>query len=65
MDQTQDEYLKNLHLEEDEEKRTNEINKKTSSARMDLVGTLEKDLVQEDELIKIKGLKGVDEEITK
>lgn len=62
---TQDEYLKQLNHSEDELKKTLEIRKKTSSARMDLVEKLSEELVQDEELDKVKGLKGVEEEMIK
>jgi hypothetical protein len=62
---TQEEYLRQLNYLEDEEKKNNESHKKTESARMDLVEKLADELIQDEELEKVKAMKGVEEEMTK
>ena len=52
------------NIEEQEREQAEEKKKKTS-ARMDLVELLAEELVQDDELDKVKLLKGVEEEISK
>lgn len=63
--QTQDEYLRQLNSLEEEEKRQQEAFKKTENARMNLVESLAEELTQDEELEKVKGMKGVEEEISK
>ena len=50
---------------EEEEKNNLEAAKITESARMDLVQHLHDDLIQDDELDKVKLMKGVEEEVMK
>ncbi|KAM3144044.1 hypothetical protein pb186bvf_003808 [Paramecium bursaria] len=62
---SQDEYLKHLEgIEEDEKKRAEEM-RKMKSANMDLVEDLIDELIKDEELEKVKILKGVEEEIVK
>ena len=62
---TQEEYLKSLSYQEEEEKKTQESKRKTQNARMDLVEQLSDELVKDEELDKVKTMKGVEEEISK
>lgn len=62
---TQEEYLKSLSYQEEEDKKNSEAKRKTQNARMDLIEQLSEDLVKEEELQKVRSMKGVDEEISK
>ena len=54
-----------MQNQEEEDKRSKEALHKMQSARMDLVEKLSDELVQDEELDKVKTMKGVEEEIIK
>lgn len=62
---TQDDFLKQMQNQEEEEKRNGEALHKKQNARMDLVERLSDELIQDEELDKVKSMKGVEEEIAK
>ncbi|CAD8181051.1 unnamed protein product [Paramecium pentaurelia] len=62
---TQEDFLKQMQNQEQEEKNNNDELFKRKSARMDLVEKLSDELIQDEELEKVKTMKGVEEEINK
>lgn len=62
---TQDEFIKQLEYQEQEDIKNLEAQRKTKSARMDLVEKLSDELIMDEELEKVKTMKGVEEEINK
>jgi hypothetical protein len=61
----QSKYLAELRLEEDREKEMQDEKRKKEAAKMHLIDTFADELIQEDELEKLRHIRGIDEEITK